>query len=65
MKRFASAALAVVLGLSSFSALALWVMPASVSLAPGTPQPLPLALLGLSLVSVGRLLRPAAADPDA
>ena len=56
--RLASIALAGVLSLSSFSALALWVLPIHVPLPAGTPEPLPLALLGLTLISLGRLLRP-------
>ena len=56
-RRLASVALASVLGLSSFSALALWVLPTSIPVAPGTPQPLPLALIGCALLALGRLLR--------
>lgn len=55
--RLASIALATVLGLTSFSALALWILPVTVPVAPGTPEPLPLALIGCALLALGRLLR--------
>ena len=56
--RPASIALAAVLGLSSFSAFALWVLPTHVPVPVGTPEPLPLALLGCALIALSRLLRP-------
>lgn len=57
MKRYlAPIALATVLGLTSFSALALWILPVTVPVSPGTPEPLPLALMGSALLALGRLL---------
>jgi hypothetical protein len=55
-RRLASIALASVLGLTSFSALALWVLPTPIPTLPGTPEPLPLALMGCALLALGRLL---------
>lgn len=55
-RRLASTALATVLGLSSFYAFAIWVLPASIAVVPGTPDPLPLALMGCALLALGRLL---------
>jgi hypothetical protein len=55
-RRLASIALASVLGLTSFSALALWVLPTPIPVVPGTPDPLPLALMGCALLALGRLL---------
>lgn len=55
-RRLASIAIATVLGLTSFSALALWILPVTVPVSPGTPEPLPLALMGCALLVLGRLL---------